>query len=147
MIRLRAQDLWAGALFSGMGVLGLVLSRGYAVGTALSMGPGYVPRLISALLILVGAIVALGSLATAPAPIGRVRLRPLAAVLIAMAAFGLTIERLGLPAGVVAAVLIGGLADRASRLGELLLLAAGLAVFAVVVFVVALDLPMPLLPR
>jgi hypothetical protein len=147
MDHLKTQDFWAGALFAGIGVGGLMLGRGYAVGTALNMGPGYVPRLISAFLIVVGAVVALGSLATTRTPIGGVRLRPLVAVLIAMASFGLTVDRLGLATAVVAAVAIGGLADRTSRLREVLLLAGGLAVFAVAVFVLALDLPIPVLPR
>ncbi|MBI4272141.1 MAG: tripartite tricarboxylate transporter TctB family protein [Candidatus Rokubacteria bacterium] len=130
-----------------MGAGGLLLGRDLPVGTGLSMGAGYVPRAISALLILVGAVVACRSLSRAPALIGRVRLRPLIVVLIAMASFGLAIERLGLPAAVVATVLIGGLADRRSRPRELVLLAAALAVFAVLVFVVALDLPIPVRPR
>lgn len=147
MRSLRAADLWAGALFVGLGVLGLVVGRGLPVGTAFTMGPGYVPRAISALLIVVGGIVAAGSLSRAPVPIGRVRLRPVVVVLVAMAAFGLAIERVGLPAAVAVTVLIAGGAEGASRWREILLLAAALAVFTVLVFAVALDLPIPVLPR
>jgi hypothetical protein len=111
------------------------------------MGPGYVPRAISMLLIVVGAIVAFRSLSATPVLIARVRLRPLIVVLIALASFGLAVERLGLPAAVVATVAVGGLADHRSRPHELALLAAALAVLAVLVFVVALDLPIPVRPR
>ncbi len=37
------QDFWCGLFFVALGVLSIYLSRDYAMGNALNMGPGYFP--------------------------------------------------------------------------------------------------------
>jgi len=50
-------DVLSGLLFIAVAALGLWISRDYAVGTALRMGTGYVPRLLCWMLMGLGAIV------------------------------------------------------------------------------------------
>ena len=54
MDRLFSKDLWSGLMFAGFGVLALVMGNSLAVGTAIRMGPGYVPRMLSYILIGLG---------------------------------------------------------------------------------------------
>ena len=39
------QDFVSGLMFAGWGIAGLWIARDYPMGSALRMGPGYVPRL------------------------------------------------------------------------------------------------------
>ena len=55
------QDFWCGLFFVALGVLAMYLSRDYAMGSALNMGPGYFPTWLGAIMICFG--VAIGGLA------------------------------------------------------------------------------------
>jgi hypothetical protein len=83
------------------------------------------------------------SLATQGPPIPPIHLRPLTAIVAAILAFGLLIDRIGL--ALTAAVLVIGAAyaRRDVDRRETLLLAVGLALFTVAVFVYALKQPLP----
>jgi hypothetical protein len=107
------------------------------------MGPGYFPTILSYLIIAIGLVLAVKSLATDGPPIERFSFRPLFAILAAILAFGFLIERIGL--ALTAAVLTVGsaYARRDVNLKETLLLAAGLALFVVGVFVYGLTQPLP----
>ncbi|MBI4207936.1 MAG: tripartite tricarboxylate transporter TctB family protein, partial [Betaproteobacteria bacterium] len=37
------EDFWAGLMFIGFGILSIVVSRDYPMGSAMRMGPGYFP--------------------------------------------------------------------------------------------------------
>jgi hypothetical protein len=107
------------------------------------MGPGYFPTILSYLIIVIGLVLAAKSLATDGPPIERIYFRPLFAILAAILAFGFLIDRIGL--ALTAAVLTIGsaYARRNVDLKETLLLAAGLALFVVGVFVYGLTQPLP----
>ena len=148
MVRIRApRDFCAGLLFIAIGALGAVLATGYAFGSALRMGPGYFPTLLSWSTIGLGAIVALRALAREGPRLTPVGGRPLVAVLAGVSLFGLLVVPAGLVAAIIAAALIGGLATRDMGPVERLALAFGLAVFCVAVFVYCLGLPIELWPR
>ncbi len=49
-------ELLAGVMFIAIGGLALFLGRGYPMGSALDMGPGYIPRIVAFGLIGMGAI-------------------------------------------------------------------------------------------
>jgi hypothetical protein len=55
------QDFWCGLFFIALGALAMYLSRDYAMGSALSMGPGYFPTWLGG--IMIGFGVAIGGLA------------------------------------------------------------------------------------
>jgi hypothetical protein len=62
---LMRKDVLAGLMFIAVAALGLWLSRNYAIGTALRMGTGYVPRLLCWILLALGAIIFVQGLAVA----------------------------------------------------------------------------------
>jgi hypothetical protein len=144
MLRVRGpKDLGAGLVFVAIGVAGIVFGRELTFGSAARMGPGYFPTLLSYLIIAIGLVLAVKSLAADGPPLERVHLRPLLAILAAILAFGYLIDKIGL--ALTAAVLTVGAAyaRRDVNLTETALLAAGLALFAVGVFVYALTQPLP----
>ena len=57
-----SRDVAAGLLFVAIGVAALVAGSDYRSGTLLNMGPGYFPRIVSALMIVLGALVTLAGL-------------------------------------------------------------------------------------
>ena len=59
MIRIsNPKDFWAGALFVAIGVGTIILGSRYTLGSAARMGPGYFPRILGILLIVLGAVLA-----------------------------------------------------------------------------------------
>jgi hypothetical protein len=140
------QDVGAGLMFAGFGAIGLWLARDYPVGTALRMEPGYVPRLLCWGMIGVGALIAVRGVIAGQAAIARWHWRPLLFVLGALIAFRYLVEPAGLPIATFVTVVIAALGSREVRMLDTLLLAVGLAIGAVALFIFALGLPMTLWP-
>ena len=140
------QDFAAGVMFAAWGVLGLWLGRDYPLGTSLRMGPGYMPTLLCWGLILLGAVIA-GKGALVPGVLlTRWYLRPLGLVLAGLLAFALLIETAGLPVAIVGAVIIGAAGGQEFRFREVVLLAIGLALGSVAIFIYGLRIPMTVFP-
>jgi hypothetical protein len=144
MVRVRSpQDFGAGLVFVLIGAAGIVFGQDLTVGSAARMGPGYFPMLLSCLVIAIGLVLSVRGVVIDGPPIERIHIRPLFAILAAILAFGALIDRIGL--ALTAALLTVGAAyaQRKVNLKETLLLAVGLALFAVGVFVYALSQPLP----
>jgi hypothetical protein len=153
---LRRKNVLAGLMFIAIAAIGLWTSRNYPIGTALRMGTGYVPRLLCFVLMGLGALVVLqGVLATDPPAAPRERasedgviaqLRPVAVVTLALIAFALALETLGLVLSIFVLVAIASLASRELKPWETLAAAAGLSVLTWAIFVFGLSLPIPVWP-
>jgi hypothetical protein len=144
MFRVRSpRDLGAGLVFVVIGVAGIYFGQDLAFGSAARMGPGYFPMLLSYLIIAIGIVLGIKGLATDGPPIERIHVRPLIAILAAILGFGLLIDRIGLALTAALLTIGAGYARRDVNLSETLLLAAGLALFTVGVFVYALTQPLP----
>ena len=86
MARVRnLRDLLAGLLFAAFGVVALVISRAYEIGAASRMGPGYFPRMLGLLLVVLGAALALRGFWPSSEAQPRWRWRPLLVVLAGVA--------------------------------------------------------------
>jgi len=116
------------------------------VGTAYRMGPGYVPMLLAWTTGAFGATLLITGLLTHGARLEAWRFRSIVLVLGAMLVFGLTVERAGLLIASALAVALSALAAPSPRLREVVLLALCLAGFACVLFPLALQLPLKVLP-
>jgi putative tricarboxylic transport membrane protein len=143
---LLSTDLLSGLLFAALGAGALYISWRYPAGTAARMGPGYFPHLVSSLLVLLGGILMLRAWFRPGETIAILDLRPLLFVLLGTVAFGLLIERAGLIAASAMVVVASRFARPGFRPVEVLLLAAGLAGGAALLFVYALGLSVRLLP-
>jgi hypothetical protein len=141
-------DLYSGIFFMAVATLGLVVSRSYHVGTAVNMGEGYLPRLICWILLGIGAvIVARAFLHRSHAEIEPLKWRPIVLVPVAIVAFGLTVEALGLIVAIPLLIVIGSLAGRGLRPTEVIVTAIVLCAGSIAVFSWGLGLPIPVVPR
>lgn len=139
-------DFQAAALFAASGTLGLWLSVGLSTGTLADMGPGFMPRVFSVLLIILGVMTALVGAWSPRQARAPVHWRALLAVLTGVVGFALIAPIGGI---VVACLWIVG-ASRAAvpraPLAETAWLALGLAAASALVFVVGLKVQMPVWP-
>lgn len=135
------RDMIGGAvLFAGGAfVVGYAVTQ-YQLGSLARMGPGLFPAALGILLCLFGIALAIQALLR-PGTLPSVKLRPLIFVLASILVFGLTIRRFGIAPAVVLLTLVASLADPRLSWPKAMLLAAGLAMLAVLIFNVALDIP------
>jgi hypothetical protein len=138
MVRVKSpQDVGSGVVFLLIGLAGLGFGRDLAFGTAGRMGPGYFPMLLSALIIVVGLVVAFKGLTIEGPPIEPVQLRPICLI------FGLLIDSIGLALTAILLTIFAAYARPEVNLRETIVLGIGLALFTVVVFVYVLGQALP----
>ena len=140
-------DILGGAVLACFGVLGLVFGASLDVGTTRRMGPGYFPKLLSWLLVVLGGIVAAVGLKAKAATVSAVVWRPVALITVAVVVFGVLMDRAGLLLATAAVIGLSAFAGRDARPVEVVALAAAMAVLAAVLFVYLLGLPLPLWVR
>ncbi|MFI6424609.1 tripartite tricarboxylate transporter TctB family protein [Promicromonospora sp. NPDC050880] len=152
-------DLVAGLIFVVLGAAFAVGALGYELGDLLDMGPGYLPLALGLLLALLGvacvvkAYVAPDAPDTPapdaadqpdPRPLAGLEWRPIAAISGAIVFFALTVDGLGVLPATFGAVLLAALARDGVSWRRTLVIAVGLTALCWVVFVLALQLRLPL---
>ncbi len=93
------RDFWAGLLFLALGVAFALGASEHAMGSSTSPGPGYLSLALSALMVVLGALVLFLSLTfetDGGNPIGPIAWRPLWVITTAVVMFGLALPRWGL---------------------------------------------------
>lgn len=145
-LRIRSTKAFGSALLYGaLGTAGFVIASDYGFGTAGRMGPGYFPRVISGLLILVALVSLLRSLRSDGDPIGLVNWKALFLVTASVCLFGLLLTGAGLPVALSVLLLVSALAsDHFSLSVRSLTALVALVVLCTLVFVKGLGVPMPL---
>ena len=138
-------DVLAGGIFVVIGGAFVVGSLSYELGTPLRMGPGYFPLLVGVIVVALGlAIVLKGLIAGEVTAFGAVPWRAVAAIVAALLFFGFTVDGLGfVPASAVTALLTTLASSRVRPL-RAVLVAIGLTVASTLIFVVGLQLRIPL---
>lgn len=142
------RDFTVGVAYIATGAVFAVVSWGYELGTASAMGPGYFPFWLGIVLSLLGVVVCAGatSVKAQRLPLERWDWRTLAWMTGSVAAFGLALKPLGLVLSIVALVVASSLASREFTWRGTLLNAVVLGLLNTVLFVLLLDLPLPLWP-
>jgi hypothetical protein len=139
------KDIVAGAIFIVLGGAFATGSLAYEIGSPLNMGPGYLPLVLGVVLVGLGIlIVAKGFIAGEGEPIGVADLRVIVLITAALLFFGLTVRGLGLVGALFGSSLLAALARSQTPIRETLLIAIGITALSVVVFVLALQLRLPL---
>jgi Tripartite tricarboxylate transporter TctB family len=142
-----SQDFWTGCAFVVFGTATAVLSQAHPLGSAARMGPGYFPTALGLLLAAIGFGIVLKSLIGVDGGnVGRVHLWLLLRVLLAVAAFALLLNPLGLVATAVIVVMLAAWAGHEFRFGEALLGALVLAALSYLLFIKGLNQTMPVWP-
>jgi hypothetical protein len=144
----------AGGIFVALGLAFAIGARGYELGTAFRMGPGYVPLVLGGLLALLGASVigigvlrwrASGEPLTGVPHHGAIPWRAIALLTASILVFGAGVDPLGLIPALLVTTFLAGLADRDNSVLAAAVIAVGLTAACVVIFVVLLQLRLPLI--
>lgn len=139
-------DLLSAAIFVGLGGLGLFMSRELDMGTMSQMGPGFLPRVVCWLLIVVGLAVGVPALRAPAQGIEAMRFRPVAVITIAIVGFAYAATHLGFVLASLWLIVFGAFAEPGLRWREIVPLALGLTLFGALVFVYGLGVQVPLWP-
>ena len=140
------RDFNAGALFIAIGIATILLGSRYALGTAARMGPGYFPRILGILLIVLGGLLAFRAIRVPGAGIPPFRWRPTLIVLGSVVLFGAIVRPVGVALSTVILIVTASAASHEFRPREALVAGVLLAALAVGVFVVGLQLQLPIWP-
>ena len=140
------KDLWAGLHYIAVGGAGWWFALDYPFGSALRMGPGYFPIVLSALMIVMGIyVVALGLRKAHEKIQGNWSIRALIVLPLATVVFGVLMEEAGFIPAMAALIPLSAAAGREFKWGEVILLTIGLTVACALGFIYALGLPYPLI--
>ena len=140
------KDFYSGLLFIAFGVGAIVIGSNYALGTAARMGPGYFPRMLGILLIVLGGALALRALRVQGSPLPGWKWRPTLIVLGSVVLFGVIVNRVGLVLSTIILILLSSAASTEFRPKEAVISGVLLAGLTVAVFVIGLKLQLPIWP-
>ena len=140
------QDFLGGVVVVAVAALAYWLGSDLAVGTLGGMGPGMLPKALSVLLGALGLLLLVGSFWDAGVRLTAGSLRGPIFVFGALIAFGLAVRPLGLVAAGPLAIIIGALASDEVKWGETIVSGLLTTLFCIVLFKLALGLPIPLAP-
>lgn len=142
------RDFWSGVMFLVLGLLFVVFSQAYQLGTPARMGPGFFPTMLGAILGLLGLIVMWGSTARSNPEmrLESVGWRELSLVLLAVGLFGAALTQLGMVVAVALLIGIAAIASHEFNWKETLGSIVVLLVLADLVFVRGLELQFPVWP-
>ncbi len=144
MLRVKSpQDLGAAIVFIVIGLAGLYFGKTLTFGTASQMGPGFFPTWLNLAILIIGVAIGVKALAVAGPAVERFHVRPILLIVAAIAVFAILINTAGLAVAALLMTIFAAYARRGVRLTETILLAVGLAVFSVVVFVYVLGQAVP----
>lgn len=142
-----ANDVLLGLLFAAIGAAALFIGRDYVFGTSLRMGPGFLPRIVSGGLVLLGLVLVIRGILAGGWALPVIGWRPILLISLAVIVFAATIDRLGLFVASLLSVAIGACAGQEIRWKELPFVAFGLAAFCTILFGYLLKISMPVWPQ
>jgi hypothetical protein len=148
-LKIRNQkDFWSGVMFIACGLFFLGFAREYDFGSAQRMGPAFFPSVLGGLLALIGALIAFQGIAIEghDGKIEKFHFGPMFWVLGAVVVFGLLLRAGGLLVSIVALVAISSVGSHETRVKEVIWLSIGMAILVYLVFIVGLNLTIPVLP-
>ncbi len=145
MNRFLSKDFWSGVMFTSAGIAALVVGSKLAVGTAIRMGPGYVPRMLSYILIALGLAIVVRAVLSPGDPIERFRFKPITLITIGIIAFAFLFERAGLAPALVALVFLAALGGQEFKLVETIIACLVLIAMCTVIFKVGLSMNISLI--
>jgi len=142
------RDFWSGVMFIVTGLLFMVLSRQYQLGTAAKMGPGYFPTILGGLMAVLGLMILIPAFAKRgpEVRITKIDVGSILWVLVAVAVYALTLPKLGFIVALVLLIVISSYASHEFDLKTTLISSVVLLVFSWLVFVKGLELQFPFLP-
>src|SRR5262245_6509892 len=90
------KDFWSGVMFIAFAAAALLAARGYSLGAAGRMGPGYFPVLLGSVLAFIGAVLVTRSFVLDGEAVTRIQVAPLLTIAAAVVLFGVLLQPAGL---------------------------------------------------
>lgn len=140
MTRFLSKDFLSGLMFIAFGVTALYFGRHLAVGTAVRMGPGFVPRALSCILLGLGGIICVFALVSGSEPVEAPKWKPITLVTIGIVCFALLFERAGMLPALIALVAISSLANEEFKIVEVIGNMVVLTILCIIVFKLGLGM-------
>lgn len=141
-----SRDFGAGVFLLVLAAIAFFQSLGLSFGSGSSVGPGMMPRAISVLIAAFGALFIVQSLLSKGSAMERWSIRGPIFVLGAALVFAWTIRPLGVIVAGPLAVMIAAMADKDTKLLEIVPYAVILTLACIGLFSYGLRLPMPVMP-
>lgn len=138
------RDFWAGVLYLVIGAWAFYMAFDYEMGTAVRMGPGYFPKVLSGLLMLTGAISLIRSFFIQGEPLTGLAWGKTLYVVVSVCVFAVIVEGAGLAIAVIAVFFISAAASKYFNWKFTVGISLGAAVFCSLVFVKGLGIPLPI---
>jgi hypothetical protein len=138
------EDFWSGMLFAGFGLLAVIVSRDYPMGSAMRMGPGYFPTVLGGMLIAIGVIISATAFKFDGEGIEPFAWRPMFLLSLAFSVFGWGMDHLGFVLSMVALIVLCAAAGRQFKIKEVIVMTIVLIAGSWALFIWGLELPYPL---
>lgn len=139
------RDFWTGLIYVLLGSGAFWIALDYPLGTVGRMGPGYFPRVLALILVVIGAIALVRAFVSVSEPVGHLAWKPLLLICGAIVLYGMLVQTAGLVVALAVLLMVGAMASRETRfdvksiVGMVVLIA-----FCVLVFIKGLGLPIPM---
>ncbi|MGE0574001.1 MAG: tripartite tricarboxylate transporter TctB family protein [Reyranella sp.] len=140
MSRFLSKDFLSGLMFIAFGLVALYVGQKLALGTTVRMGPGYVPRMLSFILLGLGGVICVVALVTGSEAVERPKWKPITMVTIGIICFALLFERAGLLPALIVLVFIASLGGEEFKITEVIGNMVVLAILCTLVFKVGLGM-------
>jgi Tripartite tricarboxylate transporter TctB family len=141
MIR-NPKDFWTGLIYIFFGSSAILIARDYSMGTAVKMGPAYFPTILGGLLLAIGVISVIRSFVVPGPGLGAFAIKGLVLITVSVVVFGSVVRGLGVAITLPLLIIVSAYGSTRFRWRPTLLMAAGLTIFCVLVFVKGLGIPL-----
>lgn len=140
------RDFLGGLFYIVLGGIAIWMARDYPFGSALRMGPGYFPTVLSGIMILFGiTIMTTGIKSPEKLKGSNWSVRALIVLPIATAVFGWMMEEAGFIPAMLALIPMSAASGKEFKWKEVLMLTIGLTVMCIIIFIWGLGLPYPMI--
>ena len=140
MNRFLSKDFLSGLMFIAFGLIAIYFGQKQAQGTAVRMGPGYVPRMLSYVLLGLGGLICVVALVSGSEPVEKPKWKPITMVTIGIVCFALLFERAGLIPALIVLIFIASLGGEEFKLTEVIGNMIVLAILCTLVFKIGLGM-------
>ena len=137
-------DILAGIMFIGVGAIGMWIARDYPFGSALRMGPGYFPTVLGGIMVAMGIYTLLMGLKRQDKIKRTWSVRALIILPLTTLVFGFMMEHAGFVPAVFVLAVLAATASPEFHWLEQIILAVGLTIGCVALFIWGIGLPYPL---
>jgi len=139
------RDFLAGLTYIAIGLAGWYMALDYPFGSALRMGPGYFPIVLSWMMIAFGIAIMMMGVKNNIKLKGNWSIRGLIVLPLATAVFGWMMEETGFLPAMLVLIPLSAAAGREFKFVEIALLTIGLTILCTGMFIYGLGLPYPLI--